>query len=159
MKILELSRGGIALIDDEDYDKVCPYKWRIGYDGYVVTTAINPNTHKKGTVRLHQMILPNLPEGFQVDHIDHIKAHCCKSNLRAATSTEQNANRRKETKRKTSSKYKGVWKVHNRWRAAIIKDRIVHSLGYHDTEEQGAEAYNRQAKKLFGPFALLNVIV
>jgi hypothetical protein len=58
------------------------------------------------------------------------------------------------------SKYKGITKQKetNKWRAWITKDYKRIELGYFNTEEKAAIAYNVAAKKLFGEFAKLNEV-
>lgn len=58
----------------------------------------------------------------------------------------------------TSSPYIGVCHVKrcDRWEAYINKDGKRHRLGYHDTAEDAATAYNVKALELYGPTAKLN---
>lgn len=107
----------------------------------------------------------------QIDHIDGSKDNNVLSNLRICTQSQNNQNRHVK-KKNTSSKYKGVhyFKVKNTeryklkekyilprpWTASITKDKKEYALGYFETEELAAIAYNKKAKELFGEFAKLN---
>ena len=63
-------------------------------------------------------------------------------------------------RRNNSSGFKGVYffKRTNRWRAKIAHDGLEIHLGYYDSAEEAAMAYNSAAVKLKGKFALLNEI-
>lgn len=59
-----------------------------------------------------------------------------------------------------TSKYKGVgwWARDSNWRTKIgFMGKTIH-VGYFNTEEEVALAYNAKAKELFGEFAHLNTI-
>ncbi len=94
----------------------------------------------------------------QVDHINHNQFDNTNENLRIATKSQNNANRRKKSN--TSSKYKGVsWKAYrDYWEVCIkVKGQYIY-LGHFKDEIEAAKAYNVAALKYFGEFALLNVI-
>ncbi|MGB3619446.1 MAG: HNH endonuclease [Catalinimonas sp.] len=61
---------------------------------------------------------------------------------------------------KTRSKtgYRGVHKEHNRYRAVLYDHGQRHDLGYYDSPEQAAEAYNKKSEELFGKTRSLNKI-
>lgn len=62
----------------------------------------------------------------------------------------------------TTSQYRGVYQVGHRWRASISLPRVNGApsrqthLGYFDTEEEAARAYDAKAKELYGDKARLN---
>jgi hypothetical protein len=62
--------------------------------------------------------------------------------------------------RNNSTGYKGVsWQQHaRRWRAQITYDHREYNLGYFDTPEEAALAFNAAAIKYRGRFANLNVV-
>lgn len=138
--------NGIIQIDEDDLDMVSKVRWRVHKNGYV--TSLYRTGNKARMVRLHRLIM-ELPEGMQVDHINHDKLDNRKYNLRVCTQQQNSANARKTT-RKTTSKYKGIhyYKKCNLWRASISKTH----LGYFKTELEAKEAYDKAASKLFGEF-------
>jgi hypothetical protein len=77
--------------------------------------------------------------------------------LRPCTNSQNLANREKP-QGNYSSKYKGVHRRGERWRAKITVDYKQISLGVYKTEEEAAKAYNDAATYHFGEFALLNVL-
>ena len=103
---------------------------------------------------MHRFIV-EADDTVTVDHRDHVGTHNYRSNLRIATQSQQNANRRSFF---GTSKYKGVYLRHDgkKWVAQIKHTGKTKRLGSFATEEQAALAYNEAAKHAFGEFAYLN---
>ena len=99
-----------------------------------------------------------IPEGMQIDHINGVRDDNRIANLRLATPAGNARNQRKQEG--TSSRFKGVCfhKRLLRWCASIksAKEKRKLSLGYFDSEEEAARAYDIAAKREFGEFAKLN---
>lgn len=106
---------------------------------------------------MHREII-KVDDGKFVDHINHNGLDNRKANLRPATQTENNRNRRKARRKKFGSKYKGIcWnKNEKRWTARIMYNRKSKYIGIFDDEIVAAKAYDRAAKKHHGEFAALN---
>src|SRR2546429_607790 len=92
-----------------------------------------------------------------IDHSDGNPLNNLRSNLRIATTSQNNANIGKLGKGKTSL-YKGTHfnKATQLWRSSIVINNQWNHLGYFDIEIEAAIAYNHAAKKYFGEFAYLN---
>ena len=155
MKQIKLTQGQYALVDDEDFDELNQYKWHAYYD---------PNTKSYRaitSISMHRKIM-NTPRGMQTDHINHNTLDNRKQNLRICTHRQNQYNRVKH--KNTTSKYKGVYlakqkykdKIYRYWMAYIFFNGKSINLGHFKTEIQAAHAYDKQAKELFGKFALLN---
>jgi hypothetical protein len=97
-----------------------------------------------------------LPPDSFVDHINGDGFDNRRCNLRLATSTQNNYNRRITSRR--TSKYKGVdyrpSKKAYRARITVNKQKIF--LGYFPDETSAAKAYDLAAKKYHKEFAVLN---
>lgn len=108
---------------------------------------------------MHRLIL-GTSVGMEVDHVNGDGRDNRRVNLRLATHSQNMANQRKR-RDGISSRYKGVWYERRRkrpWRAKIkVRGRQV-NLGYFETEEEAAYAYNLAALEHFGGFARLNEI-
>lgn len=106
---------------------------------------------------LHRVVM-DAPKELHVDHINHDKFDCRRSNLRLATNNQNMFNKRP----KPGKKYKGVslitrlLKFRKKWQAKIHVSGKSICLGHYATELEAAMAYNEAAKKHFGEFAWLN---
>ena len=154
MKEILLTQGYIALIDDEDYELVSQYKWRVqkvrtGY--YAVRNSSRVNGKQK-RIYLHRFILS--PEsGFEIDHINHNGLDNRRENLRVCTRSENQSNR---IATKKTSKYKGVsWNSrYKKWKAVLMHNKKSYFLGYFSDELAAAIAYNNKANSVQGEFSL-----
>ena len=154
MKEIALTQGKVALVDDEDFERVSQFKWCASWHSRQrVYTAVRRNC---GTnVLMHRFILQP-PSMMHIDHINHDTLDNRRANLRVCTNAENHRNQRKTPG--TSSQYKGVsWdRRKQKWRAQIRKDYKQQWLGYFADEDEAARAYNVAAQEHFGRFALLN---
>lgn len=157
MKEVKLTKGYVAIVDDEDYDRVSNHKWRVDVikrsDGS--KTAYAKSAIKKKTVYLHRFVYGDT-KGMHIDHIDGNPLNNSKSNLRTCTHSQNMKNRCIVTG--ASSQYKGVtWDVDSKkWRARICANKIVMSLGLYESEEEASRVYDMAAAKYFGDFARTN---
>ena len=153
---IPLTKGKTAIIDARDIEKVAPYKWRF-HAGYARSFIYNPQSRRIITIHMSHVILP-CPEGMFIDHINRNKLDNRRCNLRIATRSQNNANRKSFTNSK--SQYKGVLKSKKTgwWEAAIRKDGTQIHLGSYETEIAAASAYNDYARKMWGKYAVLNDI-
>jgi hypothetical protein len=150
MKIIPLrgknGEGKFALVSDEDYAILSSYKWHIHPGGYVVRSASDSKVY------MHRQIT-NAPNGVEVDHVNHDRLDNQRHNLRLATSSQNHINRLVPSR----SGYRGVFLLaHGKYKASITCNHVQRCIGHFDTALEAARAYNEQAKKLHGEFAILN---
>lgn len=156
MKEIPLSRGLVAIVDDEDFEYLSQWKWHLfrTKDGDYATRNIRLNS-KRTKIRMHtQLMTP--PDGLVVDHRNGDGLDNRRSNLRVCTLTENNCNRRGSG----ASKYLGVsYKSRQgKYTAQIYqhgKGKQIH-LGSFLNEIDAARAYDRIAPSIHGEFARLN---
>lgn len=154
MKEIQLTKGFTALVDDEDFELLSKHKWGVLITGRNKIYARRGITvrGKKIAILMHRIIL-NVPIDFQVDHINGNSLDNRKENLRICTS-QQNSMNRKNTK----SLAKGVRfrKDHKKFQARIVLNGKEKHLGYFNSCDEAAKAYNKAALEYFGSFAKLN---
>jgi len=139
-----------CFVDAADWPKVRGYRWSV----HEKKTALYAETKSNGTkMRLHKLLVPGAE---QVDHEDGNGLNNRRSNLREATNSRNNANKKKGAG--SSSRFKGVnWQKHTqKWRAEIRVNGVNYSLGYFTSEEDAARAYDAAALQHFGEFAKVN---
>ena|SRR5258707_1089611 len=150
-----VAAGRVALIDDEDYDLVSPYKWHL----HVVTRGRPCGPYARGSIRLANGIWTNaymhkLITGWpQTDHENHDGLDNQRHNLRPASDSQNHANMRPRPG--GTSRFKGVnWVRHaGRWRASIKVDGRSRHLGYFSDELDAAYAYESAAREAWGQYA------
>jgi hypothetical protein len=150
VKEIPLTQGKVALVDDEDFERVNRFKWcatKSKYSHYARRTL--------KSISMHRMII-SAPSGFDVDHINGNGLDNRRENLRICTRSQNQWNM--NNVRKGSSNYKGVsWnKCALKWAAIIQKNYKTYFLGYFESEIEAAENYDAKARELFGPFAKTN---
>ena len=167
MKYIKLTQGHFAVVDDEDYERLTRWKWRIQRSRdklYASRSTRNSENYQSNVRLLHyevMCLMEKLPPGFCVDHISGEGLDCRKGNLRLCTH-EQNVWHAGPRRGKKHSKYKGVEyrppqpPFKGGWVAYITKRGKRFYLGIYDDEHSAVIAYNVAAYRLFGKFAYLN---
>jgi hypothetical protein len=140
-----------AIIDPEDYGKVAIDEWQLYKNKN--NNCYAARLDSSNIVYMHRVIM-NAPAGKIVDHQNREGLDNRKSNLRLATRSQNNCNRKQK---KGTSKYRGVCCIKpKKWRAYISFNGIYKHLGYFENEEDAARAYDKAAKELHREFAVLN---
>lgn len=153
MKLIPLTQGKFAQVDDWNYDRLMEWGWyavKLGHNYYAMREEYI-NQHKTIIIKMHREIM-NTPDGLVVDHIDHDGLNNLEENMRNCTYRQNNMNR----KAHGVSKYIGVSYNGKYIRADIgIEGRGIF-LGNFPTEEDAARARDKASIKYFGEFAYLN---
>jgi len=150
MKEIKLTKGQVALVDDEDFEWLNQWKWYASQSPCGIFYAVRTSKH----LTMHRLIM-NTPDNMEVDHIDHNGLNNQRSNLRNCTSRQNHMNRRKI--KSGTSIYKGVFaNSTTRYVAYVRIEGKIKKIGSFKTEEDAARAYDEAAKKYYGEFANLN---
>lgn len=184
MKLLPLTKGKFANVDDEDFDMLSQWKWRLGvhalrdgktvnyYGQRTIYLGINPESKgkTKGGRRKQQVItlgkfILGIGENreLRADYIDGDNLNCQKSNLRIASVSQINYG---ATTSPHTTKYIGVSISYHHsgtpcWRVNIQADKRKKKyerrfLFTAEGEIKAAKCYDEMAKKYHGEFAKLN---
>ena len=140
MKEIPLTKGKVALVDDDDYEMLVEFKWHshLCRNVWYATHTTRRINGKQTTVKMHHLIM-NVPKGMQIDHIDGNGLNNQKNNLRVVTNRINHMNRQWVRK----SKYPGItWeRRREHWVAqAQIGGKHIH-IGSFPTEELAYQAY------------------
>ena len=134
MSVLRVkSKGKVldVLVDEKDMLALDGMKFHVN----VATGYAQENTTKQ---YLHRMIA-NTPRGGITDHINRNRLDNRRANLRVVDGTGNMLN--VSPKRNCSSRYKGVHKHLNGWRAKFQHRGIRYEAGVHHTELEAHTAY------------------
>lgn len=159
MKNIDLTKGKVAIVDDEDYEWLSQWNWK-----YISLYAARPI---KFNGKYKQMYMHREIMGLEIDdprEVDHRKntgnidygLDNRKENLRICDTTQNQGNGK--IRKDNTSGYRGVsWqKPLSKWRTHIRYRGITYNLGYFYDIIAAAKAYDKKAKELFGEFANLN---
>jgi hypothetical protein len=166
MKTIPLTQGMVAVVDDEDYAALTRHNWCVSKEcrTYYAVRGPKPTEGEHGAnIRMHRAIL-GVARGVYVDHRDGDGLNNQRHNLRVATDS-QNQRNRKRRRPGTTSRHKGVsWDADRcRWQV-FIRDGVrqpdgkhkTRFLGRFDDEDAAGRAYDAAALAAFGEFAALN---
>jgi hypothetical protein len=153
-----ISQDNFTIVDPIDYYWLNNFQWyteQKDQNIYAVRFILNPGQRPKIT-SMHRDIM-NSPKGLLVDHRNCDGLDNRRANLRLATHSQNQCNKRKR-RSKTSSRFIGVSfdKWTGRWYASIKTNGKTIWLGRFDSEIEAAKAYDRAAIKYHGEFARLN---
>lgn len=159
LKTIELTRGRVALIDDEDFSWLSKWDWHYqkgsphghGYAQRQERKADGSrfNIYMHGEILKHHGLWAL---GKQVDHSNDCGLDNRLENLRPATAAQNQDNQGK--RRDNRSGCPGVYwdKQHKKWRTRIkVEGRDIH-LGYFDELQDAIDARHAAEIKYFGEF-------
>jgi AP2-like factor (euAP2 lineage) len=151
MKEIQLTKGYVALVDDEDFERVNQFKWCADVHPHTVygTRSVRTPEGKKTTQSLHRFVSGVTDPETEVDHKDHNGLNCQRYNLRPCTHQQNLCSRQKL---KGVSQFKGVSWDYNKWRAEIKLNGKTVVLGRYVSENEAAAAYKDAAVQHFGEF-------
>ena len=103
MKEIALTQGYVALVDDEDFDRVNQHKWHADV-GPNSVYALRKDENGRN-LRLHRFNLGITKTKTRVDHKDHNGLNCQHYNLR---DSQGHNNKNQRLKTNNTSGFKGV---------------------------------------------------
>lgn len=159
MKLIPLTKGYFAKVDDEDFERLSAYRWTAlisknsPHCPYAISYGLRDDG-TCGTIYMHKKVF-NAGDKVELDHIDRDSLNNQRENLRLASKVQNAQNRRI---RKHSTPYKGVHlrKSYRKYIAYIQINKKFKYLGVFTDAKEAARTYDREALAAFGEFALTN---
>jgi len=145
MKQIPLSNSDLmVLVDDQDYDYLMQWKWKLARHGYAVRTG-----YKAGrfiTIYMHQLIAGK-KAGLTIDHANRCRLDNQRHNLVHRTKSQNNRN--KGLNKNNTSGFKNVSKFRTKWRAYVVIDTKFIHLGIFDTPQEAATVAQKAEASAF----------
>lgn len=156
MKRILLTKGLFSLVDDDDYERLSRHRWQAHKSGNSYYARRAEYVDGRCTsVYMHRVIL-NAPGDVPVDHGNGNSLDNRKSNLRACSYSQNQANRGRQ--KNNRSGYKGVVFIEGLkrpWMARINWNKERIAIGYFTSAQEAADAYAKKAQELFGEYVHL----
>jgi len=161
MKLIPLTQGFFAQVDDADFEWLSQWKWYTKFNGKSVYAARNftEESGKRSTLRMHRVIMGVTDPKIFIDHWKGNGLNNQRVNLRQCTRSQNGMNR--DGNPNSSSRFKGVYWIESigRWQASIKEKGRLKYLGCFDNEEDAARKYNYEANIHHGEFAKYNDVI
>ena len=156
MKLIELTQGRVAIVDDEDFDWLSKWKWcywRAKKTGYATRTDYSGSKQK--SIWMHVAVMQHhrlWKRGKEVDHENTCGCDNRKSNLRIPTSSGQQVNTGLRTN--NTSGVAGVnWdKEKSKWQTRISTNGKRKHLGYYVDLNEAIKVRQKAEVKHYGKF-------
>ena len=143
MKNIILNQNSFAIVDDEDFEFLNQWKWSMDGKGYACHQGM----------KMHRVIT-DAPANMFCDHINGNRLDNRKCNIRFVTNKQNIWNQKKKST--NTSGYKGVSFQNGKWHSKITANGKQYHIGYYETKEEAAKAYDEKAKELHGDYARTN---
>ena len=146
---IPLTQGKVALVDDEDFERVNAFKWCADWS-YSTKSFYARRKEKKKTIFMERLIMQT-PNNMTCDHINHDTLDNRKNNLRNCTRAENARNRRLFSNNRL--RVKGIRQLGKSYQARVkIAGKDVFCKTF-PTLEEAVAAYAEAIKKYHGEFA------
>jgi hypothetical protein len=145
MKTINLSKGFVALVDDEDYKYLNQFNWyaRNSRGAFYAVRESKKRGRSVIYIWMHRVIM-NPESGKETDHINHNGLDNRRSNLRVVTHRENCINQKNLNK----TGYVGVKHQYKSFAAQIKINGRKKWLGTFDTAKEAHNAYMNKVNEL-----------
>ena len=154
-RLIPLTQGQTAIVDTEDYERFLKFNWYASWCSYTKSFYARRDDKNRRRRYMHREVL-RCSQIEKVDHWNHNTLDNRRKNLRKATKSQNNQNKRMQSNNKSG--YIGVYwfEQTQKWQAYIsVGGKRIH-LGYFNTSKEAARVRDKAAKKYHGEFAVLN---
>lgn len=150
---IQLTKGAVAIVDDDDYERVNKFKWYLGGSGnYRYAVRAVTENGRRYTARLHHAIAGE-HRGKCIDHINGNTLDNRKCNLRIATRGQNRAN--SIAQKNNSTGVKGVYKTAKEgvFKVIINNKGLMEYLGCYSDIEEARTVFAERHQQLHGEFS------
>lgn len=159
--LLPLTKGKFAKIDVADIPLAADRNWQVSAGGgnrLYASAYVRYGPKKYGRVLLHRLLMGMPDLSVEIDHEDGDGLNNQRGNLRIATVSQNRQNRGpgRDNQLGVKGVYYSVGK--GKYRVSIRAEGKTSHVGYFNTIDEAATAYNAAAKKFHGEFAWLNEV-
>jgi hypothetical protein len=151
MKLIPLTQGKFAMVDDDMIERLSRFKWCVQKNGkWKQWYAVSREPGGK-RVYMHHVVMGCVT---MIDHKDGDGLNNQRYNLRPATDSQNQANTGISSR--NTSGFKGVTRHKNGWQVQIRHQGRRRYVCRSQDIIEAAKAYDRAARELFGEFAKTN---
>ncbi len=149
---IPLTQGMQALVDDDDYAAVAPFRWYAMFRCGLWCAVRSGPRPKRTPIYMHREII-SPPYGLVIDHINGDSLDNRRSNLRVCTNAENGRNRKIASN--NTSGHSGIsWnKGKGKWECYIRIDGRQRNIGCFDDLADATCARAEAEVKYYGEFA------
>jgi HNH endonuclease len=131
-RTIELTQGQVTIVDAADYDWLNAFPWHAKWNhstkSFYAMRRIEPKSNQR--VRMQNVILGLAPRcGLFGDHINGNTLDNRRENLRVATQSQNNMNRKRFSNNTSGHPGVAFHKGHGRWVAYIQVNHVRRTLG------------------------------
>lgn len=152
MKEIQLTQGKVTLVDDEDFDWLNQYSWRVA-KGWKPNAFYAKTDSCKIVYLMHRMLLGiHLMSGRLIkgDHKDFDGLNNQRENLRVVTPGQNNHNKAGVDAHNSSGVTGVYWSAQkSKWHAEIRIEGVRFHLGFFDKIEDAAAARKQKEKEIW----------
>jgi hypothetical protein len=144
MKIIQLTQGKVALVDDDIFAYLNQFKWCAQRNSHIYWAhrQIYLGKGRKKTITMQSVIIGQPLKGFVIDHIDGNGLNNQRYNLRILSFRGNSQNRMRHRKgRLVGAHLKNDVFRAKPWAAEILLDGKRKRLGHFSTELEAHQAY------------------
>ena len=159
MKLIPLTQGQFAKVDDEDYEWLMQFSWQARWSkrtkSFYASRFTSRTLGDRHLIQMHREIMQT-PKGMDCDHIHHDTLDNRKSELRNCTHSQNSMNR----KGAVADSKTGVLGVYNKkpgkFQVNIKVDGRNVQIGTFSSIEEAILVRREAEKKYYGEFANSN---
>jgi hypothetical protein len=152
MKHIPLINGGYSVIDDDDYELVNQFKWRLDPSGYAKRTTRLPDE----TDRLMHRLIMNTPKGMLTDHRNGEKLDNRRENLRVCTNSQNTRYRLTHRSNKNGLREVCYCDQTGKWKAYATQNGKQLWLGRYDELQDAINARDSAVMTIEPDFSIPN---